>query len=146
MISKSLRRICFLTCGLFTAVAALAPTTKVEARGEAGVAIAAGVGALVGAAIGSDMAHHHHQDHRQCQRQQRCCAGIQQQTMRYVLTNYNPAFHEAWVQYVVVDCSGTLNANQQNQLLEIMHQRRCQLGHRVPVHTVETRTVYHHVR
>ena len=145
MAYKVFKRICLSTCGLLTAAACLMPMGKVEARGEAGVAIAAGVGALVGAAIGSDMASHHHHRRQPCH--QTCSANRQhsgqQQTMRYVLNNYNPAFHEAWVQYVVVDCSYTLNANQQNQLLQIMNQRRTQLGYPVAHRAMEGRMVYY---
>ncbi|MGE3954346.1 MAG: hypothetical protein AB7F31_03990 [Parachlamydiales bacterium] len=125
MFSRMFRRICLTSCILLTLGAAAMPA-KAEARGGAGVAVAAGAGGLIGGLIIADMAHH---NKGHCK--QKRCVAIQQQTMRYVLNNYNPAFHEAWVQYVIVDCCGTLTPVQQHQLLGIMDQKRAQLGHPV---------------
>ncbi|MGA8163972.1 MAG: hypothetical protein WB791_02980 [Waddliaceae bacterium] len=51
-------------------------------------------------------------------------ATTQQKTMNFVLSTYHPAKHDAWVQYVIVDCSRVLNPTQQNQLISVMNDRR----------------------
>lgn len=124
------KKIGFIACSIMIAAASLLPTNKIEARGEGAVAVAAGVGALVGAAIASDAHHKHH--HRQACRAQNWMIR-QQQTMNYVLMNYNPAFHDAWVRYIIVDCAYILTPVQQNQLINAINQKRAQLGQHVPV-------------
>ncbi len=124
------KKICFVTCSLLIAVTCLIPTNKVEARGEGAVVVAAGVGALVGAVIASDAHHKHH--HRQAYRAQNWMMR-QQQTMNYVLMNYNPAFHDTWVRYIIVDCSCVLTPVQQSQLIDTINQRRAELGRPLPV-------------
>ena len=132
MASKLFKRICISACSLLVAAAVFLPTTKAEARGEAGVALAAGAGALFGSAIGTSMVHNSHRPHH-CQRttyvyQQHCYPqSHQQQQMRYVLNSYNPAFHQAWVEYVMIDLQGTLTPPQQNQLLTFMNERKMQM-------------------
>ncbi|MEM1282309.1 MAG: hypothetical protein AAGG81_02005 [Chlamydiota bacterium] len=111
-------------------ISCLIPANKIEARGEGAVIAAAGLGAIVGAAVASDVHHKHH-------RKQACAARNfmvrQQQTMNYVLMNYNPAFHDAWVRYIIVDCGYILTPIQQSQLIDAINQRRAELGHHVPV-------------
>lgn len=126
-----------LICTLLTAATCLTPISKVEARGEGTAFAAAGLGALVGAAIASDAHHHRQRNHQRNVYRVRNCVASQQQTMNYILMNYNPAFHDAWVRYVVVDCAYILNPVQQDQMLSIMDQRRSEMGFtsHVPVHT-----------
>lgn len=123
-------KIIFAVCTLLVAATCLTPSSKVEARGEGAVAVAAGVGALVGAAIASDAHHKHH--YRQAYRAQNWMMR-QQQTMNYVLMNYNPAYHDVWVRYVIVDCGYILTPVQQSQLIDTLNQRRAEMGRPLPV-------------
>ncbi len=125
----------YSVCSLMLIITCAMPINKVEARGEGAVAFAAaGIGMILGAAIASDA--HHKAHYRYCQSRQ-SFIHMQQQTMNYVLMNYNPAFHDGWVRYVVVDCSRILNPVQQEQLLNIMNQRRDEMRCRAPIETRE---------
>lgn len=121
-----MNKICFFVCSILMIMACAMPMNKVEARGEGAIAAAAaGIGVLFGAAIASDAYHHN------CQRardQAYYAMSMQQQTMNYVLMNYNPALHDRWVRYVVVDCCSILNPVQQEQLLNVMNQRRDEMS------------------
>lgn len=137
----NLKKIFFTVFSALTVVACAMPINKVEARGEGAVVLAAGVGALLGAAVASDVQHRHH--HRQAYRSHQYVT-MQQRTMNYVLMNYNPAFHDCWVRYVIVDCARVLNPVQQEQLIGVMNQRRNEMGINVPVgsRVIESRSIY----
>jgi hypothetical protein len=126
MKSYFFNKTCLSICTIIAVATCAMPLNKVEARGEGAVVAAAGLGLLFGAAIASDANHHRH--HRRQAHRVQYAVATQQQTMNYVLINYNPAFHDAWVRYVVVDCAYILNPVQQDQLLSIMDQRRNEMG------------------
>lgn len=140
MLLSVFKKICLSVAAFATIVSCVLPCKTIEARGEGAVAAAAGVGALVGAAIASDIQHRNNQ--RRCYRAQ-CYRAQQQQIMNYVLVNYNPAFHDAWVRYIIVDCSSILSPEQQNQMLNVINQKRNELGRPLPVRgAVEVQEIY----
>ena len=146
MNSNYFKSLCFSLVVIITIVSCVIPLNKVEAKGEGAIAIAAGIGAICGAAIASNSHHKHHckQARQQTYAYHRelYTVSIQQQTMDFVLSAYHPANHDAWVRYVIVDCSQTLNPIQQSQLIGAINNRRTERFGAPISNAIEMRTPY----
>lgn len=92
-------------------------TTALPRPSHGDCTAAALFGGVVGLFIGSSM-----QAHANCQKMDR--AGYQRHLMQEVLQNYDARRHCEYVEYVTIDLEGWLNPHQQQQLLDIMQQRR----------------------
>lgn len=146
MNSNYLKNLCLSLVVVITIASSVIPLNKIEAKGEAAIAIAAGIGAICGAAIASNSNHKNHRQQAHAYHRELYAVSIQQQTMDFVLSTYHPANHDAWVRYVIVDCSQVLNPMQQSQLIGVLNNRHTQGLASPMLSAIEMRTPYPYYR
>lgn len=149
-------RLAMIGCALVVGVAALMPTQAHAShigRQTTAAAIFSGVaGMMIGAGMqkASDERHCRPRQQTVVVREQRpqmqyvqtqtryvqttpqmsCC---QKCVMKDVLRQYNPNCHMAFIEYVTIDLAGTLTRDQQQQLVDLLNQKRCEMTRATPI-------------